>query len=499
MDETDAVALFVERARAISPDMADSPAVRELIRRLDGLPLAIELAAARVKLLGPEQILERIGQRLDLLKGGHDADERHVTLRATIAWSHDLLDDDEQQLFARLAVFRGGWTIGAAEAICECDLDTLGSLLDKSLIRQRTVENGDKWFWMLETIREYAAERLAASGKEDALRRLQTDWLIELANRAGTRGTIGIPGTWEVDLIAPEIDNVRATLEWATHTEPERGLVLAAYLEGYWLIRDAAEGVRWLEPLLAATPDADLELRGHALRALAGAHSVVGDAPRALARCQESLEHFIACGNEIQIASLRYHLATTMISTDEEAAAWPILEELLETFRELKLPRGEAQVLGYLGDRPSHEGDYARALELTLESARIAREDDWPWWAAGQLGGACWLEMLRENFEAAEAHGRAAVELDLRLGNHHRVTRAAGMLAVIAAERGQVERAGRLWGAIESEQIIRPVPGWEARLAEHGARVLRLDGPEFAIARAEGRLMSIAQAAEQPE
>ena len=130
--------LFLERAQAIRSDVADSPAVHELIRRLDGLPLAIELAAARVKLLGPEQLLERIAQRLDLLKGGRDVDERHATLRATIAWSYDLLDDDEQQLFARLAVFRGGCTLDAAEAVCEADLDTLASLLDKSLVRRRT-------------------------------------------------------------------------------------------------------------------------------------------------------------------------------------------------------------------------------------------------------------------------------------------------------------------------------------------------------------------------
>ena len=164
MDESDAVTLFIERAQAVRPDVGDSHAVRELIRRLDGLPLAIELAAARVKLLGPEQLLERIAQRLDLLKGGRDADERHATLRTTIAWSYDLLDDDEQQLFARLAVFRGGCTLEAAEAVCDSNLDTLASLLDKSLVRRRTDANGDERFWMLETIREFAREHLDGLG-----------------------------------------------------------------------------------------------------------------------------------------------------------------------------------------------------------------------------------------------------------------------------------------------------------------------------------------------
>jgi hypothetical protein len=142
MDESDAVTLFIARAQAVRPDVGDSHAVHELIRRLDGLPLAIELAAARVKLLGPEQLLERIGQRLDLLKGGRDADARHATLRTTIAWSYDLLDDGEQRLFARLAIFRGGCILEGAEAVCDSNLDTLASLLDKSLVRRRTDANG---------------------------------------------------------------------------------------------------------------------------------------------------------------------------------------------------------------------------------------------------------------------------------------------------------------------------------------------------------------------
>ena len=186
MIEADAVTLFLERAQAIRPDVGDSPAVHELIRRLDGLPLAIELAAARVKVLGPEQLLERIGQRLDLLKGGRDADERHATLRATIAWSYDLLDDDEQALFARLAVFRGGATLANAELVCGADLDTLGSLLDKSLLRRRADADGEERFWMLETIREFALEQLEASGEEDALRHAQARSLNALADRAGT-------------------------------------------------------------------------------------------------------------------------------------------------------------------------------------------------------------------------------------------------------------------------------------------------------------------------
>ena len=457
MDEGDAVTLFLERAQAVRADVGDSLAVHELIRHLDGLPLAIELAAARVKLLGPEQLLERIAQRLDLLKGGRDADERHATLRATIAWSYDLLDDDEQQLFARLAVFRGGCTLEAAEAVCDADLDTLASLLDKSLARRRADANGDERFWMLETVREFAREHLAASGEEDVLRRLQTDWLLELADRVGARATVGVPGTWDVDLVAPEVDDVRAVLDWATEHDPERGLALAASLEGFWLVREPAEGAFWLEPLLAKAPDAAPELRAHAFRALGGALDISGDPARAAPFYRQSLELFIASGDEIQTANLRYRVAGNMVNRGEQAAAWPLLEESLLTFRQLGLPRGEAQVLGFLAEKPHAEGDLARAIELTLESAAIAHEIGWGWWESGQLHGAAALERKLGKLDAAEAHALRSLELSLALGNRRGVFFAAAELAVIAAERSDAERAGRLWGAIESEQTSRPV------------------------------------------
>ncbi len=163
--DDEAIALFVERAHAVRADLEADEHVAELCARLDHLPLALELAAARTKLLSPEALLERLDARLDLLKGTRDADERHATLRATIAWSYDLLDEDEQRLFRRLAVFRGGCTLESAEAVCDADLDTLASLLDKSLVRRRTGALGEERFWMLETIREFALERLEESGE----------------------------------------------------------------------------------------------------------------------------------------------------------------------------------------------------------------------------------------------------------------------------------------------------------------------------------------------
>jgi predicted ATPase/class 3 adenylate cyclase len=494
MDEDDAVTLFIERAQAVRADLRDSAAVHELTRRLDGLPLAIELAAARVKLLGPEQLLERIGQRLDLLKGGRDADERHATLRATIGWSYDLLDESERQLFARLAVFRGGCTLDAAEAVCDADLDTLASLLDKSLLRRRTDANGDERFWMLETIREFGRERLDASGEEDALRKRQNKWLIELADRAGTRGTVGVRGTWDVDRVAPEIDNVRDVLDWATEHDPERGLTLAAFLEGFWIVREQTEGASRLEALIARAADAEPELRAHALRALGGALQT-SDPERAAPCYQQSLDLFIASGDEVQTANLRYRVAGNMVARGETAAAWPLLEESLREFRQLDLPRGEAQALGYLAEKPREEGNLAAALELTLESAAIAHDIGWTWWEGWQLRSAAELERERGNLEAAEGHALRTLELSLALGDRRRAVHTAADLALIASESGNTERAGRLWGAIESEVSAGQVPEWEQRCEEIKGLVLRADGPAFDEARTEGSLMSIAEAA----
>jgi predicted ATPase/class 3 adenylate cyclase len=495
MDEGDAVTLFLERARAIRADVGDSPAVHELIRRLDGLPLAIELAAARVKLLGPEQLLERIAQRLDLLKGTRDADERHATLRATIAWSHDLLDDDERRTFARLAVFRGGCTLEDAEDVCEASLDTLASLLDKSLLRRRTEADAQERFWMLETIREFARERLEASGEEDLLRRAQADRLIALADRAGMRAVIDVPQPWNFDLVTPELDNVRAVLEWASIHDPERGLVLATGLEAFWVVRDPAEGSSWLERFLALTPDAEPKLRASALRALGGALDIYGENERAAPCYRESLELLTASEDEIDALHIRFRLAANMVMRGETAAAWPLLEELLRTSRALRTPLGESQALGFLVQRAYKGGDLALALELALESAAIAHEAGWAWWETGQLHNAATFERELGDLDAAEGHARRALQLALGLGGRQDILFTAAELAIIAAQRGDAELAGRVWGAVESEARTGRVGHWEKHHAELEGLVLRADGPAFARARDEGALLSVAEAA----
>jgi predicted ATPase len=231
---SDGVTLFVARARALDPDFSANRSVAELCERLDQLPLALELAAARTPLFSVEQLLERLGQRLDLLKGGRDADPRQQTLRATIAWSYELLDDREQQLFARLSVFSGGCTYEAAEGVCQAEPDTLQSLLDKSLLRRRTGAAGEQRFWMLETIREFAAERLEELGDAAELRAKHARYFLAVVEHEEqyARGRDESASYRRLDA---DLDNLRAAHETAVRTADADGAIrLAGALHPFW-------------------------------------------------------------------------------------------------------------------------------------------------------------------------------------------------------------------------------------------------------------------------
>ncbi|HJT63820.1 MAG TPA: adenylate/guanylate cyclase domain-containing protein, partial [Candidatus Limnocylindria bacterium] len=239
--EREAIELFRARSR-LGPD----PAIAELCRRLDHLPLAVELAAARTAVLTPTQILERLGQRLDLLKGGRDADARQRTLRSTIVWSYELLTAEEQRLFARLSVFAGGCTLDSAATVVDAELDALQSLVDKSLVRRT-----EGRFWMLETIREFAGERLEASGEAEEIRRRHLDHFFRLAEEAEASLNATGVGNELVDWLELELDNFRAALDVAEGTDSQRALRLAGALTELWDRRGHhAEGLARLERLV---------------------------------------------------------------------------------------------------------------------------------------------------------------------------------------------------------------------------------------------------------
>jgi predicted ATPase len=260
LDEPDGVELFSRRAAAAGWTGAGTTAVAELCAQLDNLPLALELAAARASLLEPAEMLTRLGGRLDRLKGARNTDPRQQTLRATIDWSYDLLDPHEQELFAWLAVMAGGATLDSIEEVCDADLDTLQALLDKSLVRR----TGDR-YWMLETIREYATERLEASGEADRLRARHLEHFEELA-RGVAPPAVQRDQPATLARLDAELQNFRAALSWAaTSRRLDAGGRLASELGWFWEARGHLdEAVRWLSAF-AEDPAVDPSVRAPAL------------------------------------------------------------------------------------------------------------------------------------------------------------------------------------------------------------------------------------------
>jgi predicted ATPase len=365
------VGFFLARARAVKPDFQAEDAVAEICRRLDDLPLALELAAARVKALTATQILERLEQRLGLLTGGaRDQPERQRTLRATIEWSYDLLADEERRLFARLAVFRGGCTLEAAETIVGADLDTLQSLVDKSLVRVRA---GDR-FWMLETIREFAAERLEASGEADELGRRHAEHFLALAEE--TEELAREVDTVTLERLEREADNLRAALDLlAASGETQLVLRLAAALDDFWGVMGyLGEGRRRLELALAAdeTPTA---ARAKALNAAADMAVGHGDAAAARLRAGEALALHRRFENTWGVAVALYILGHAAADDEDYETArrlWeeaePLFTEVGDSFDALMTMRMLSWAYAELGE----PGRAQRLMQDVLEQARAA-------------------------------------------------------------------------------------------------------------------------------
>jgi len=489
--DRDAVELFCSRARA-DPDAT----VEQLCRALDNLPLALELAAARASVLSPRQILERLSKRLDMLKGGRDAIPRQQTLRATIEWSYDLLDDDERRLFARLAVFRGGCTLEAAEEVAEADLDTLQSLVDKSLVRRR-----DDRYLMLETIREYAAERLQRTGDGEELRRRHADHFLRLAEEAEPH-LRGSPKEW-ADRLDGEHDNIRSALDSLEASgDHELALRLAGAMAPFWYLRNhVVEGRRRLESALmreqqqptaarakgligAATMafgEADLEsARPHAQEALAlyqelgdrwgiaysamvlgnafGETQVAADAVRAQQLLEESVDAFREVGDEELELRAAYNLAIVSGDLGERDRERAILEDNLGRARALGLERDQSMSLGALAGFARRDGRIEEAVSMLAQCIRIERD----------LGDLAWT---------ANNLGRLAEALAL-------AGKAATAARVLACAQGLHEQVGLRW------------PQWATGMNEETRTAIRaqLDEAAFADASEQGRRLSIDEA-----
>jgi predicted ATPase/serine/threonine protein kinase len=521
-----AVALFVQRAVAVKPDFdltrENAPAVIEICARLDGLPLAIELAAARVKVLSPSSLLARLASRLQLLTGGsRDLPQRQQTLRAAIDWSYDLLTAPEQRLFRRLSVFVGGCSLEGAEAACDTKgdldidlLDGIASMVDKSLVQQIDRATGELRFVMLETIREYGLERLAASGEETLTRRAHAAYCLVLAEEEPT----GESGEKWLEQFGFEHGNFRAALEWLIETgDAQWGLRLGAALFRFWEMREYfAEGRDSLGKLLklpgAAVPN---KVRARALFAGGALASGQGDYASADALIGESLEIALQLGDKQGAAVFLNALAIIALDRGDLSVARSVFEESLVLWRELgdqksiarslsnlanivKLQgdnagagslyvealsifrrigdwTGVAWSMNYQGDVARDQGDSAAARTMYEQSLAIFRELDDRWGIAGTLADLGRLASEQENYPTANSMYRESMKLFQELGHQRGIARLLEHFACSAAAQLESERSLRLAGVAAALRKnigapLTPAEGAKLEASLHSAR-----------------------------
>jgi predicted ATPase/class 3 adenylate cyclase len=491
LSQYEAVALFIARAVSVKPDFAinneNAPAVAEICYRLDGLPLAIELAAARVKMLSPAMLLARLDSRLKLLTGGaRDLPARQQTLRGTIDWSYGLLEEAEKMLFARLAVFVGGCTLEAAEAVC-CDfgvsildfglegdpksvellplggevIDLLESLVNKSLVAQIEDEEADLRFTMLETIREYATECMLASGEEGALRRRHAECFLQVAEQALPK-LRGPEQTEWMRRLEREHDNFRAALEWTRQTtddpsnpkskiqnpKSEVGLRMATALWPFWWRRGyLTEGRGRVMAALALIDTEPTLLRSNALYAAGYMACLQRDFEAGRPLLDESLSIRRQLGEKKLIAVSLTGLAQASRLQGDYAEARRLQEESLQIAQELRDPASSASAFNNLGLDHTGLGDYEAARASLEQSLAISRRSGDDWGAATALNNLSLVARARQDYEIAETHAAESLRLRRALGDKFGIAFSLSGLAASASALGEWERAAFLLGA----------------------------------------------------
>jgi predicted ATPase/class 3 adenylate cyclase len=553
----DAVKLFIARAQAAKANFTvtndNAPAVAEICYRLDGLPLAIELAAARIKVFSPEALLARLKRRLQVLTGGpRDLPVRQQTLRNTIDWSYNLLDPGEQALFRRLGVFVDGCTLEAAEAVVselrieneklrsvELKLslfDSLASLIDKSLLRQEKGADSEPRFTMLETVGEYALERLEESGEAESIRRQHANYFVALAEAAELHRYAATQGLWLLRLDADH-DNMRAALAWsqAAADSVDVGARLAGALHWFWYIRGyKREGRTWLERVLQQSSSAAALARA---KLLYGAGRFQSDGGRATALIEQALALCRELGDKPGMADALLFLGRVARLQGDYERSEKLVQESLALFREQQIMWGVIWTLLSLADVALDQGEPAQAQGPVQEALALTESlgDTYGnMWARclqgrlahlqGELGRAAML--LEESlawlrnwgspsvFEILNDLGRVALDQgdpdraaalfgeSLKLSwepeNEIGITLGLIGLAGVAGEWGQPARATHLLGAAEAirESVGRSLTPVERTVFDRYAATSRaaLDGATFAVMWAEGQKMTLEQA-----
>jgi len=488
--DLEAVELFCARAHA-DPE----PAVHDLCRALDNLPLALELAAARASVLSPGQILERLSGRLDLLKGGRDADPRQQTLRAAIAWSYELLSAEEQRLFARLAVFAGGCTLESAVDVADADMDTLQSLVDKSLLRH-THER----FWMLETIREYAIERLEGSGEAEELRRRHAHRFQALAEEAEPHVDDEVlrGGREWLDRLERELDNLRAALDQlAVSGETERASLMVGALSNLWGSRGhVAEGWRRIENALQAD-ERPTEARAKALNGAAELAAIMGDPATMGLRAEEALVLHVSLGDRRGEAESLQQLGYAVSEEGDQARAQQLLEQSIRLSRDvgaehlaLWTTRTLAWVHAKSGDlegaRGLYEDDLRRAVALGSRSLE-----------ATLLGSLAWLSIREDRAQDALPLLEQSLLIRRDLGDRIEVAMGVCSVARAITAVGNVGTAARLIAWFDAlREEIGGGESWVRRMNEETLTTIRdqLDDAAFAQAWEQGLTLTTDEA-----
>ena len=510
MSTYESVALFVERAMAVRPEFAvnsaNAPAVAEICVRLDGLPLAIELAAARVRVLSPQAIMERLGDRLKLLSGGsRDLPERQQTLRGAIAWSHDLLEAADQRVFARFSVFAGGATLDAVERVVfdpgegSDALDAMASLADKSLVRQESEPDGEPRFRMLSTIREYATEKLGERGEAEELAGRHADWVVGLVEQ-GAATVFGPDQKAILDRYEREHDNIRAALARAVdHGHAELAMRILAACWRFWQMRGyLAEGREQAERVLAMPGTRkNLDLRAAALEAAGGIAYWQADSEGARTWYEEALELARASEDESRIANAIYNLTFTFtLEHEDQVKAQSLAEEAVAIYRRLGDEAGIGRALWGLANSHYFFRDFLGGIDTAKEAlAYFRRTGD-----RFMIGWSLYILAIY-NLTIDPSQMRVALEEALPLFTETEDKSSYGLIfdafGALYFTEGDVRRSVQLGGfasAAEANtgtglaQMNRDFAGFHPEAL--------LEDPEFAALYAEGQRMTVEQATE---
>jgi len=458
LGEVEAVQLFIHRARAVRSGWEATEeelrAIADICIQLDGLPLPIELAAARIKMLTPQMILDLLTDRLGTLVGGaRDLPHRLQTLRGTIDWSYELLDENEKEIFARMAVFRGGRTVDGLRALCYADLcddllDGLESLLNKSLISQKESSIGEPRFVLLETIHEYAREKLELNKERDSIKRKHAEYFLDLAESA-EKEFWGDNQQYWYEKLRTESENFRAALAWTLEAkEYALGLGLVGALRDYWFVEGfMREGLKWTQSMLAHGSDEPMELRAKALNAAGWLSYATGDHAQGKLWNREALTLYRQMNDQSNIAWALIFLAAHYLNLDEYKEGVELCEEGLAMFRALGINSGITRALNHLGEFWRIGGNYERARVVYEECLKMSRESGDKHREAFMLGNLGFVAQHQGDHEEAEKLTKQSLAQFSELGSDYFTAIVLAFLAGPLSARGQYERALILVGA----------------------------------------------------